>query len=90
MATHDDAPRPEKPRRAVVTDGSVAIEVVPLDALTPLADNPRTHTSRGIDVITASLVRVGAARAHPSEGGGAATDGGASAINCCYPALISF
>ena len=62
MATHDDAPRPEKPRRAVVTDGSVAVEVVPLDALTPLADNPRTHTSRGIDVITASLDRVGAAR----------------------------
>ena len=62
MATHDDAPRPEKPRRAVVTDGSVAVEVVPLDALTPLADNPRTHTSRGIDVITASLSRVGAAR----------------------------
>ena len=59
MATHDDAPRPEKPRRAGVTDGSVAVEVVPLDALTPLADNPRTHTSRGIDVITASLDRVG-------------------------------
>ena len=54
MATHDDAPRPEKPRRAVVTDGSVAVEVVPLDALTPYGArkrprrvNPRDNVGDG-------------------------------------------
>ena len=83
MATHDDAPPPEKPRRAVVTDGSVAVEVVPLDALTPLADNPRTHTSRGIDVITASLDRVGprALEPTPDRGVGARMRAGLRASN---------
>ena len=41
---------------------AVTVEVVPLDTLTPLTDNPRTHTSRGIDFLKASLGRVGAAR----------------------------
>ena len=34
----------------------------PLTRWTPLTDNPRTHTSRGIDFLKASLGRVGAAR----------------------------
>ena len=41
---------------------AVTVEVVLLDTLTPLTDNPRTHTSRGIDFLKASLGRVGAAR----------------------------
>ena len=36
--------------------------MVPLAKLTPLADNPRSHTTRGIDFIASSLDRVGAAR----------------------------
>ncbi len=40
----------------------VEVSVVPLTKLTPLEDNPRTHTTRGIDFIAASLDRVGAAR----------------------------
>ena len=51
----DAAPTP-------TADPAVTVEVVPLDTLTPLTDNPRTHTSRGIDFLKASLGRVGAAR----------------------------
>ena len=40
----------------------VEVSVVPLAKLTPLADNPRSHTTRGIDFIASSLDRVGAAR----------------------------
>ncbi len=38
------------------------VSVVTLTKLTPLADNPRSHTTRGIDFIASSLDRVGAAR----------------------------
>ena len=41
---------------------SAEVSVVPLAKLTPLADNPRSHTTRGIDFIAASLDRVGATR----------------------------
>ena len=48
MATHDDAPPPEKPRRAVVTDGSVAVEVVPYGARKrPRRVNPRDNVGDG-------------------------------------------
>ena len=40
----------------------VEVSVVALTKLTPLADNPRSHTTRGIDFIASSLDRVGAAR----------------------------
>ena len=72
MATDHDGPTGTRERDTApagadaaptpTADTAVTVEVVPLDTLTPLTDNPRTHTSRGIDFLKASLGRVGAAR----------------------------
>ena len=72
MATNHDGPTGTRERDTApagadaaptpTADTAVTVEVVPLDTLTPLTDNPRTHTSRGIDFLKASLGRVGAAR----------------------------
>ena len=72
MATDHDGPTGTRERDTApagadaaptpTADPAVTVEVVPLDTLTPLTDNPRTHTSRGIDFLKASLGRVGAAR----------------------------
>ena len=72
MATDHDGPTGTRERDTATAgadaaptptaDPAVTAEVVPLDTLTPLTDNPRTHTSRGIDFLKASLGRVGAAR----------------------------
>ena len=72
MATNHDGPTGTRERDTApagadaaptpTADPAVTVEVVPLDTLTPLTDNPRTHTSRGIDFLKASLGRVGAAR----------------------------
>ena len=72
MATDHDGPTGTRERDTApagadaaptpMADTAVTVEVVPLDTLTPLTDNPRTHTSRGIDFLKASLGRVGAAR----------------------------
>ena len=72
MATDHDGPTGTRERDTVpagadaaptpTADTAVTVEVVPLDTLTPLTDNPGTHTSRGIDFLKASLGRVGAAR----------------------------
>ena len=59
--TVDDAAPTRDPQDAG-EPSPVEVSVVPLAKLTPLADNPRTHTTRGIDFIAASLDRVGAAR----------------------------
>ena len=58
----DTAPAGADAAPTPTADPAVTVEVVPLDTLTPLTDNPRTHTSRGIDFLKASLGRVGAAR----------------------------
>ena len=58
----DTAPAGADVAPTPTADPAVTVEVVPLDTLTPLTDNPRTHTSRGIDFLKASLGRVGAAR----------------------------
>ena len=57
----DDAVSTRDPKDAE-TPSPVEVSVVPLTKLTPLADNPRSHTTRGIDFIASSLDRVGAAR----------------------------
>ena len=72
MATDHDGPTGTRERDTApagadaaptpTANPAVTVEVVPLDTLTPLTDNPRTHTSRGIDFLKASLGRVGAAR----------------------------
>ena len=58
----DTAPAGADAAPTPTADTAVTVEVVPLDTLTPLTDNPRTHTARGIDFLKASLGRVGAAR----------------------------
>ena len=58
----DTAPAGADAAPTPTADPAVTVEVVPLDTLTPLTDNPRTHTSRGIDFLKASFGRVGAAR----------------------------
>ena len=53
---------PTRDREDEGVPSPVEVSVVPLAKLTPLADNPRSHTTRGIDFIASSLDRVGAAR----------------------------
>ena len=58
--TEDAAPTRDREDEGVPSPAEVSL--VPLTKLTPLADNPRSHTTRGIDFIAASFDRVGAAR----------------------------
>ena len=53
---------PTRDREDEGVPSPVEVSVVPLAKLTPLADNLRSHTTRGIDFIASSLDRVGAAR----------------------------
>ena len=45
----DTAPAGADVAPTPTADPAVTVEVVPLDTLTPLTDNPRTHTSRRPD-----------------------------------------
>ena len=54
MRERDTAPAGADAAPTPTADTAVTVEVVPLDTLTPLTDNPRTHTSRGIDFLKAS------------------------------------
>ena len=58
MATHDDATRPDEPRRAWVTDGSADIEDLQIDPR-----NANRGTPRGRALLESSLREYGAGRA---------------------------
>lgn len=61
-ANHDVCPGNERDPRDAGSVSPVEVSVVPIETLTPLADNPRSHSPRGINFIAASMERSGAAR----------------------------